>query len=427
MAAIDFPASPTVGQIFTSGSASWEWDGARWIAFSSSTDAPSDGTLYGRENGAWVNALPLAGGTLTGPLVLNANPTAALGAAPKQYVDAQNVHYRSRIINGDMSLDQRHNGAQTAMSGSMYAIDRWRFGSNLAGTYGNAGQSIAANASAGLFAYLLQWNGTAAYAVTAADSLTFYQGIEGSQFNDAWFGTTSAQSLMLEFWAAANTLGTYGGSLRNGVGTRSYPFTYTLAAANVWQKFRIAIPGDTAGAWSVVANAIAAILTFSLGAGATFSGPAGAWASANYVSATGALSSVASATGQLSITGVAIMVGAAAANAEPEFKKFSDNLLDCQRYYRKLGGSTGADIYVVGYASAASQPAGCSMSLTPSMRAAPTASFANPVGWAQPNATAAALYAGPTSLGIQIQAIGAGITSFYTVDTTTFITLDADF
>jgi hypothetical protein len=29
------------------------------------------------------------------------------------------------------------------------------------------------------------------------------------------------------------------------------------------------------------------------------------------------------------------MVGAAAANAEPEFKSFSENLLDCQRYYEK--------------------------------------------------------------------------------------------
>lgn len=32
--------------------------------------------------------LPLAGGTLTGSLILNANPAAPLGAATKQYVDA---------------------------------------------------------------------------------------------------------------------------------------------------------------------------------------------------------------------------------------------------------------------------------------------------------------------------------------------------
>lgn len=50
-------------------------------------DAPSDGSLYGRLNAAWVKGLPLAGGTLTGALTLAANPTVALGAATKQYVD----------------------------------------------------------------------------------------------------------------------------------------------------------------------------------------------------------------------------------------------------------------------------------------------------------------------------------------------------
>lgn len=28
---IDFPSSPSTGQIFTSGSASWKWDGTKWV------------------------------------------------------------------------------------------------------------------------------------------------------------------------------------------------------------------------------------------------------------------------------------------------------------------------------------------------------------------------------------------------------------
>lgn len=35
-----------------------------------------------------IQAVPLAGGTMTGPLILNADPTAALGACTKQYADA---------------------------------------------------------------------------------------------------------------------------------------------------------------------------------------------------------------------------------------------------------------------------------------------------------------------------------------------------
>jgi hypothetical protein len=50
-------------------------------------EAPADGKTYGRNSGAWVAALPLAGGTLTGALLLAADPAAPLGAATKQYVD----------------------------------------------------------------------------------------------------------------------------------------------------------------------------------------------------------------------------------------------------------------------------------------------------------------------------------------------------
>lgn len=32
MAAIDFPNSPTVGQVFTSGARSWVWTGTVWDA-----------------------------------------------------------------------------------------------------------------------------------------------------------------------------------------------------------------------------------------------------------------------------------------------------------------------------------------------------------------------------------------------------------
>ena len=51
-------------------------------------EAPADGVTYGRQNGTtWTGVLPLTGGTLTGPLLLAADPAVALGAATKQYVD----------------------------------------------------------------------------------------------------------------------------------------------------------------------------------------------------------------------------------------------------------------------------------------------------------------------------------------------------
>lgn len=51
-------------------------------------DAPVDILTYGRFNATWSAVLPLSGGTLAGPLLLNAAPTVTLGAATKGYVDS---------------------------------------------------------------------------------------------------------------------------------------------------------------------------------------------------------------------------------------------------------------------------------------------------------------------------------------------------
>lgn len=50
--------------------------------------------------------LPTGGGTLTGALVLNANPSAALGAATKQYVDVNFVSSAARLDNTSAPNDQ---------------------------------------------------------------------------------------------------------------------------------------------------------------------------------------------------------------------------------------------------------------------------------------------------------------------------------
>jgi hypothetical protein len=52
-------------------------------------DAPSDGTSYGRISGIWNRVVNLAGDVMTGLLTLSGAPTAPLHAATKAYVDAK--------------------------------------------------------------------------------------------------------------------------------------------------------------------------------------------------------------------------------------------------------------------------------------------------------------------------------------------------
>jgi hypothetical protein len=72
-------------------------------------------------------ALPQAGGTLTGPLVLAADPTVALGAATKQYVEAR-LGPRNTIINGNFGVNQRGYVSGTAIAAAAYGHDRWKAG-----------------------------------------------------------------------------------------------------------------------------------------------------------------------------------------------------------------------------------------------------------------------------------------------------------
>jgi hypothetical protein len=294
---IDFPASPNAGDTFVApNGTAWIFDGVKW--------------------------------TGTG------NPWSS-------------VRYRNRIINGDMSVDQRNGGNVVAQPATgAYAIDRWKFMNvNSVASKGNLGQ-IATTFVLG-FQYCLNWQTTTVYTVVAADLFAYWQGIEGYNFNDAQWGTANAQPVVLEFWAYSGVAGTYAGAIKNGAANRSYVFTYTLPAA-MWTKVRLTIPGDTAGTWAVAANALAAFVQFTIDAGTTYqTASANAWVAGSFNTVAGAVSRLAQ-TGTFNITGVALMVGAAAQNAEPEFRKYSDNLIDCMRYFYKPDGTIVTGAYAAG-------------------------------------------------------------------------------
>lgn len=317
--------------------------------------------------------LPLGGGAMSGDIVNGAvpDPTIAKGIANKRYVDAVYAALApgalgdNRLVNGDMRIDQRNNGAGGIAGG--YTVDRWAIGGSLAPGHGTWGRNIGAFSGPVGFPYYLGYSVSSAITPAAADALVFQQPIEADTVSDFAWGSASAQPVTLSFWAQSTLTGTFGGSIRNNAGTRSYPFTFSLPAAITWTKIVVVIPGDTAGAWVMSSNAASLLVAFDLGTGSTGRGPAGAWASTQYLGATGSVSLVTTLNAYFFVTGVKLEIGSVAT----PFNRYSlaKSMADCERYYSAHGSVT------LGGAGVNGSPAYSPLGFPVTMRATPTVAF----------------------------------------------------
>jgi hypothetical protein len=141
---INYPDSPTIGQIFTSGGESWKWDGTKWATISTTVPqyvatcqigatpptTPLVGDLWWDNVGGqlylwyddgtskqWVVAnnpmlasyLALAGGTMTGAITLAADPIAPLQATTKRYTDKM-LPLAGGTMTGDLTINSPDEG-----------------------------------------------------------------------------------------------------------------------------------------------------------------------------------------------------------------------------------------------------------------------------------------------------------------------------
>jgi len=252
-------------------------------------------------------------------------------------VDSQNISatnslgFRNRIINGDMRIDQRNAGASVTPNQS-YTLDRWLYENTQTGKVTIQQNAGSVTPPAGFTNYL-GVTSTSAYSVLTGDTFLITHRIEGYNVADLAWGTANAQTITFSFWVRSSLTGTFGGSLRNVNASRSYPFSYTIASANTWEYKTVTVAGDTSGTWNTV-NGRGLGITFGLGSGATFSGTAGAWASANLVQPTSTVSVVGTNGATFYITGVQLEAGSVATPFER--RPYGTELALCQRYFQKV-------------------------------------------------------------------------------------------
>lgn len=275
------------------------------------------------------NALPLTGGTVTGASTFNSTLTVN-GAAVSGFTG-----FKNRLINGEIDIDQRNAGASITFNDGVFPVDRWTTVATQS-SKGTIQQNAGAVTPPAGFTNYLGFTSSSAYSVLTGDAFAIQQRIEGLNVSDLAWGTASAATVTLSFWVRSSLTGTFGGSVSNSAQNRSYPFTYTISSANTWELETVTIPGDTSGTW-LTTNGIGARINLGLGAGATYSGTAGAWSGSTLFTATGAVSVVGTNGATFYITGVQLERGSNATSFE--FRDYGREFALCQRYYWVINGS----------------------------------------------------------------------------------------
>ena len=246
---------------------------------------------------------------------------------------AQYTGFKNRIINGDMRIDQRNAGA--AVTGNdAFPVDRFRLSySNSSGAFSAQQSTIA---PVGFTNSLKYTTTTADTSLGAVEYAQLYHAVEGLNVADFGWGTANAQPVTLSFWCRSSVTGTFGGSIRNSAGNRSYPFSYTISVADTWEYKSVTIAGDTTGTW-LTTNGVGMYLGISMGAGSTLSGTAGSWQAANLLSATGAVNLIATLNATFYITGVQLEKGSVATSFD--YRDYGRELQMCQRYYWQVSSA----------------------------------------------------------------------------------------
>jgi hypothetical protein len=381
---------------------------------------PASGTVTNLTGTASININGTVGATT--PSTVAATTLSASGASTFTNSAPSvigGLGFRNRVINGDMRIDQRNEGASVSVStgAQPYGVDRWNGqGTAAAGVFSL--QRSTSTPPAG-FTNFTRITTTTADASPAAGSVyNFRHQIEGNNLQDFQFGAATAKTVTISFWVRSSLTGTFSGAFSNSAFNRGYPFTYAISVANTWEQKSIAIAGDTTGTW-LTDSGIGLRVYFDLGSGSTYRGTAGAWAASGLIGATSAVRVISTLSATFDLTGVQLEVG----NAATEFERrpYGFELSLCQRYARIFRSDAGNACILPGYVLANATTGGygpvhipVTMRIVPALTVSATADLSLDTSGSAAALTSVGIYGGFTtdSGSVFIQAaVAAGLTS----------------
>ena len=268
-------------------------------------------------------------------LILDGTLGATFNDGSNQPAAASPYSLKNRIINGDMVISQRNGTTSVNVSGTSYAyqMDRFYCGGLSGITTPFTLQQITDAPTGFTNSVRITVANTDALA-NAATEYGFQHNIEANNTTDFNLGTANAVTVTLSFWVKSSLTGTFGIGIRNApTFNRAYVATYTISAANTWERKTVTLTMDTTGTWNNSGTSASMNVTWSLGCGSNFNGTANTWAANGAVQTSGSVRLVSNAAATWQITGVQLERNTTATPFE--WIPYTTELALCQRYYEK--------------------------------------------------------------------------------------------
>jgi len=324
------------------------------------TSAPSAGTanIYVRYLSTTTQSITPSQNTVSYS-TLNSDNQSKLG-----------ISFKNKIINGAMAISQRGTSF-TGITGGPYTLDRFIWSVAANGTWTVTQDSSAPPG----FTYSLKAACTTS--TGSPNQLRLVQIIEGYNVADLAYGTSSAKSTTFSFWIKTNKTGTYAVSVETASAGIYYHTTFTVSTADTWEQKTITITGSTAYSLNTTnGSGLQFSIWFAGGSGVTSgSQPANTWLSdGTYTSiAAGLTVNLADSTSNyVNVTGVQLEVGTQATTFD--YRSYGTELALCQRYYAKMGSTSGNGACGAGVARS-SVASNVFIKLPVTMRTIPTISY----------------------------------------------------
>jgi hypothetical protein len=238
---------------------------------------------------------------------------------------------RNMIINGAMQVAQRGTSF-SSITANVYPVDRF-FVRDVNSAAGEATVSQSTTTPDDFKNSLKIDVTTADTSLVAADQYKIEYRAEGQDVAHLNWGTSAAKAVTLSFWIRSNKTGNTQVAVLNSDNNRAYVATFSISAADTWERKELTIDGDTSGTW-LTTNGIGLRLRWGSYGSTYQTSSVNQWVGSQVMSRDDSpINFFDSTDNELYLTGVQLEIGE---QATPfEHRSFGDELAACQRYYQK--------------------------------------------------------------------------------------------